>query len=350
MCPNIPVVICGNKVDHVDRKVQPKAITFPRRKGLPYYDVSVKANYNIEKPLLWILRELLDDPNLEFTEQIALLPPEVFVNGQQIEEMEEQWKQALITPLCDDDFDSDEEKPKGELPISNTHNKADILEQFGTKRLMEAISPVFRGRRGRQSELPLQDPTWFAVDSLCAFPFHMNETFQFIHVLEHNFHVIRAEALSIMENQEKIVSIPSRKSGKWEAFNFLKQGKTIQKNCVQCPQTSQILEGIPSLIRGCSLGYAYFSILHPDTLIHHCSPCNLKLRCVLPLLVPTGHSCGLTVAGQERQLIEGKVVVYDDSFVHSSWCKGSTQRVDLLLDIWHPQLQPGEITTLSRIL
>jgi GTPase SAR1 family protein len=43
---NIPVVICGNKVDVKDRKVKPKDITFHRKKNLQYYDISAKSNYN----------------------------------------------------------------------------------------------------------------------------------------------------------------------------------------------------------------------------------------------------------------------------------------------------------------
>ncbi|XP_066292666.1 uncharacterized protein [Branchiostoma lanceolatum] len=39
VCENIPIVLCGNKVDIKDRKVKAKAITFHRKKNLQYYDV-----------------------------------------------------------------------------------------------------------------------------------------------------------------------------------------------------------------------------------------------------------------------------------------------------------------------
>lgn len=54
--PGIPVVICGNKVDVVDRKVLPKSITFHRSKNVQYYDISAKSNYNFEKPFLYLGR------------------------------------------------------------------------------------------------------------------------------------------------------------------------------------------------------------------------------------------------------------------------------------------------------
>jgi GTP-binding nuclear protein Ran len=49
VCENIPIVLCGNKVDIKDRKVKAKNITFHRKKNLQYYDISAKSNYNFEK-------------------------------------------------------------------------------------------------------------------------------------------------------------------------------------------------------------------------------------------------------------------------------------------------------------
>jgi GTP-binding nuclear protein Ran len=58
VCDNIPIVLCGNKVDIKDRKVKAKQITFHRKKNLPYYDISAKSNYNFERPFLWLARKL----------------------------------------------------------------------------------------------------------------------------------------------------------------------------------------------------------------------------------------------------------------------------------------------------
>merc|ERR1711877_22611 len=56
VCENIPIVLCGNKVDVKERKVKAKTITFHRKKNLQYYDISAKSNYNFEKPFLWLAR------------------------------------------------------------------------------------------------------------------------------------------------------------------------------------------------------------------------------------------------------------------------------------------------------
>lgn len=77
VCENIPIVLCGNKVDIKDRKVKAKTITFHRKKNLQYYDISAKSNYNFEKPFLWLARKLFGDPNLEFAAMPALAPPDI---------------------------------------------------------------------------------------------------------------------------------------------------------------------------------------------------------------------------------------------------------------------------------
>ncbi|KAF7305039.1 GTP-binding nuclear protein [Mycena kentingensis (nom. inval.)] len=77
VCENIPIVLCGNKVDvkvrlssfitapptHAiclqERKVKTSAVTFHRKKNLQYFEISAKSNYNFEKPFLWLGRKLV---------------------------------------------------------------------------------------------------------------------------------------------------------------------------------------------------------------------------------------------------------------------------------------------------
>lgn len=79
VCENIPIVLCGNKVDikvrripvsimhtlvltdllYQERKVKTGAVTFHRKKNLQYFEISAKSNYNFEKPFLWLARKLV---------------------------------------------------------------------------------------------------------------------------------------------------------------------------------------------------------------------------------------------------------------------------------------------------
>ncbi|XP_037066356.1 GTP-binding nuclear protein Ran-like [Peromyscus leucopus] len=105
VCENIPIVLCGNKVDIKDRKVKAKSVVFHRRKNLQYYDISAKSNYNFEKPLLGLARKLIGDPNLEFVAMPALAPPEVVMDPALAAQYEHDSEVAHTTVLPDEDGD-----------------------------------------------------------------------------------------------------------------------------------------------------------------------------------------------------------------------------------------------------
>ncbi|PVV01544.1 hypothetical protein BB560_004034 [Smittium megazygosporum] len=105
VCQNIPIVLCGNKVDIKERKVKAKTITFHRKKNLQYYDISAKSNYNFEKPFLWLARKLSGNPNLEFVETPALKPPEVQVDANLMEQYNNELVAAANQPLPEEDDD-----------------------------------------------------------------------------------------------------------------------------------------------------------------------------------------------------------------------------------------------------
>lgn len=105
VCENIPIVLCGNKVDVKDRKVKAKAITFHRKNNMQYYDISARSNYNFEKPFLWLARKLAGDANLEFTAMPALMPAEVQMDNDTIKKYEAEIADAQNAALPDDDED-----------------------------------------------------------------------------------------------------------------------------------------------------------------------------------------------------------------------------------------------------
>eukprot|EP00039_Didymoeca_costata_P000203 m.44559 g.44559 ORF g.44559 m.44559 type:complete len:217 (+) comp10114_c1_seq1:1171-1821(+) len=107
VCENIPIVLCGNKVDMKERKVKAKHITFHRRKNIQYFDISAKSNYNFEKPFLHLARKLAGEPHLEFVEMPALAPPETQMDPQAIQQAESDLAAANQAPLPEDDDDAD---------------------------------------------------------------------------------------------------------------------------------------------------------------------------------------------------------------------------------------------------
>ena len=108
VCEGIPIVLVGNKVDVVDRKVKAKQILFPRKYGIQYYDISAKSNYQFEKPFLWLLKKLKGDPNLSLTEEVALKPEDFKMTEEikkQLEEEYEEAQKAKFEDNEDEDFE-----------------------------------------------------------------------------------------------------------------------------------------------------------------------------------------------------------------------------------------------------
>lgn len=103
VCENIPIVLCGNKVEVKDRKVKAKQITFHRKKNLQYYEISAKVNYNFEKPFIWIARKLAGNNDLQFVEAPALAPPEAQIDMNQMAKYQQELDAAAALPLGDDD-------------------------------------------------------------------------------------------------------------------------------------------------------------------------------------------------------------------------------------------------------
>jgi len=72
---------------------------------------------------------------------------------------------------------------------------------------------------------------------------------------------------------------------------------------------------------------------------------------VVPDLTP--NLLGMRVGNEDIQWKEGKCVIFDDSYMHSVWHYGgkdSTDRIVLLFDFWHPELQPSEIEAITYCL
>lgn len=104
VCEDIPIVLCGNKVDVKDRKVTPKQISFQRKKAnIQYYDISAKSNYNFEKPFLWITKKLTGDNTVNFVAEPCLVPPDPGMNADVMNRLQQQSNHAANIDLPSDD-------------------------------------------------------------------------------------------------------------------------------------------------------------------------------------------------------------------------------------------------------
>src|SRR5262249_22790062 len=92
-----------------------------------------------------------------------------------------------------------------------------------------------------------------------------------------------------------------------------------------------------------------FSAIEPGGKLQpHTGPTNTSLTAHLGLANCEGTS--ITVAGETRPYEEGKVLIFDDSFVHWVEHLGSKIRYTLLITLWHPELNGVERTLLAALL
>ena len=143
-------------------------------------------------------------------------------------------------------------------------------------------------------------------------------------------------------------SVPS---GTWRIFHLYDQGCRVSMNCSVCPQTTALLDSVFGLMRGCVYGNAMISVLGPGSEIEaHTGPCNFRLRCHLALSESDNY---MIQVGREVKSWElGKLMVFDDSFVHRVWHKGGEddkERVILIFDVWHPGVQLEERYSLKHL-
>jgi len=88
---DMPIVLVLNKVDHDDRKVKKKHITFHRRKGIQYFDISVRIRFQVMLPFLSLVRDLVGDQSLELIEDLPLT--------RITRELEKEWYDSNPPPL-----------------------------------------------------------------------------------------------------------------------------------------------------------------------------------------------------------------------------------------------------------
>jgi len=78
------IIVCGNKCETRDRKVQASEIGKSLLASkFTYFDISNKSNYNFEKPFLEIIRKQLGSTLITFVESPALVPPEITLHNSQ---------------------------------------------------------------------------------------------------------------------------------------------------------------------------------------------------------------------------------------------------------------------------
>ena len=205
-----------------------------------------------------------------------------------------------------------------------------------------------------RSAQPLQKPTRVYLPGLTDQPWHDPSQFAWVPQLEENYKIIQKELLNLRDqnnrfrpNLEPQDFFPDYHhayvGSQWNLFYLFLHGKKFEENCALCPETVKLLESIPRVT-----GTIHFSVLTAKTHIApHCGAFNWVLRCQLPLIVPP--DCQLCIANETRTLVEGKLMIFDDTFRHHAWNNSDYSRFVLVFEVYHPDLTDSEIQEFEAI-
>jgi beta-hydroxylase len=175
--------------------------------------------------------------------------------------------------------------------------------------------------------------------------------------LESNFDVVRAELAGVLKCRDALPSLHEIQreqyrisaDEKWKAFVLCGWGFQAEEGARLCPQTYRLVARVPGLRT------AFFSILEPGAHIpEHRSILRGLLRGQLAMIVPKQREkCVLHVDGTPHCWTEGRMLVFDDTYLHEVHNDTDEERVVLILHFdrpmnWRGRLVNRTLTALIR--
>lgn len=173
--------------------------------------------------------------------------------------------------------------------------------------------------------------------------------------MRHEYKSKHDKILSHALPAEEVDTFHKAKEGNVVKYPFITNGIRFPEFKHMLPKTNHFLEELVKrneLMTGIPFSSTYISIMKPKSSIEkHYGPCNIRLRCNLPLMLPgDSEACFIRVGGELKFWQAGHVIIYDDSYEHES-CNLSEEheRVCLIFDIWHPDLMPQERQAITEM-
>jgi aspartyl/asparaginyl beta-hydroxylase (cupin superfamily) len=239
-----------------------------------------------------------------------------------------------------------------------------LLSQLAAAGVRSADAPprVAEALRLLKGEQPLylQQPSMFYFPGLAQRPWWDARDFGWAAAVEAATDAITAELQALLAGPDAFTPYVQASADRpppnnplldkpdWGAAWVLKDGAVAEGMGTACPATLAALREAPQPVIPGRAPLALFSRLKPGTHIapHH-GMLNTRLICHLPLIVPDG--CALRVAGETRAWQRGRLTIFDDSFEHEAWNRGTSDRTVLLFEIWRPDLDADERAMLTQI-
>lgn len=170
--------------------------------------------------------------------------------------------------------------------------------------------------------------------------------FPWVPRVEAEWEAIRDEAAAVLENHQQLpnfqdISVDQRsitQDDGWKTFFLYGFGQRSERNALQCPVSTRVVESIPGMTT------AFFSILAPGKRIpEHRGLFKGFIRYHLGLIIPEPRDrCGIKIAGEDHQWEPGKSLVFDDTYPHEAWNETDAPRAVLFVDVRRPLTRTAE--------
>lgn len=232
-----------------------------------------------------------------------------------------------------------------------THWGKALETQLGGQEGVAAARNVYAQAVGRGVwMLPLQRPCDHYLRRLSAKPFWDASKLPAARALQAAAGTILAECKSLLASTERQFRAYHERGidhggadthvmsagGVWSDVQLYAGCRRDEAYCALCPRTAELIASFPEM-NTVVYGAHWFSRLGAGTrLATHCGPSNYRLRLHLGLFVPPG--ARIRVGSEVRAWREGEVLCFDDSFEHEVLHDGDEDRIVLICDIWHPEL------------
>jgi aspartate beta-hydroxylase len=239
-----------------------------------------------------------------------------------------------------------------------------LNERFGASEMQRVRAGLaqYLGIESHPPQDARQVPRFLHIPGLASPPWFEPEQFDWIPGLEAQWMDLREEAESVLRERaglQPFLEAPDGASldaylgggntARWDAFFFYRNGERFAENALKAPRTAAALDALPLVRIREHAPEICFSVLAPGSHIKpHYGVTNARVVAHLPLIVPP--DCALNVGGDARAWQEGKVWVFDDTFLHEAWNRSDRTRVIVLMDAWNPGLTDAERIAVTEIV
>ncbi len=231
----------------------------------------------------------------------------------------------------------------------------DAVRRVHGKNSLERVEEMLYG--DGQTRHPLQREAKWILPGISQRPWHDPYEHPDIEPIVRAFEAAHSsikEELSIawQQNRQEFADYEHylMRQQNWQALYLFKSGELVPESGRLVPTAMRVLtEEAVNTGRHCELLEAHFSTLLPNATIKpHCDLWNFSINLHLAIEVPEG--CAIRVAEETREWEEGKCLLFDYSFEHEAWNRGTSPRTCLLVDLWHPETTVAERQGLTALV